>query len=333
LSCVVCHTGFPQLNGFGEAFAGNGYQMPGVGPEGFLKDIGDDKLFLQERLPLAVRVDSFLRVRNDSDTQVDNESPFAMKLLSSAPLKKDISYYFYFLFNERGDVTGVEDAFLYFNDAFLDLDWDFRLGQFQVSDILFPREQRLTFQDYSYYVTRISDSGFNLTYDRSFESTLNLDLTDSLGLSLTGAVANGNGIGVGDAQRNFDSDNFKNFYGKISLSSGGHSLGIYGYSGREKNPATRRNEFFRVGPVFHIQVMDQLKLWGNFLYGEDDNPDFRAAAARKIQSWGGFAGMTYLTDSDWIFTFLYNLVEVKGLDQLDEQTITGNITYYISGDA
>ena len=104
-------------------------------------------------VPLAIRVDSFFRVRNDTDTNTDFEGPSVIKILSSAPIRKNISYYFYFLFNERGDVGGVEDAFIHLNDAYKDVDLDLRFGQFQVTDVLFPREQRLTFQDFTYYIT------------------------------------------------------------------------------------------------------------------------------------------------------------------------------------
>jgi hypothetical protein len=44
LSCTTCHIGFPKLNSFGEAFAGNGYRFS----EGDLSDqnveTGDDKV-------------------------------------------------------------------------------------------------------------------------------------------------------------------------------------------------------------------------------------------------------------------------------------------------
>ncbi|NIQ00956.1 MAG: hypothetical protein GWM98_05275, partial [Nitrospinaceae bacterium] len=166
VSCALCHIGFPKLNSFGEAFAGNGYQFPGQDLSDQQVETGDDKLQLLNRLPLAVRADGFFRARNDTRTRTDFESPFIIKILSSAPLKEDIAYYFYFLFDERGDVGGVEDAFIVFNDGFQGVDLDLRIGQFQVTDIVFPREQRLTFQDFTYYITEISASGFDLTYDR-----------------------------------------------------------------------------------------------------------------------------------------------------------------------
>ncbi len=329
LSCTTCHIGFPKLNSFGEAFAGNGYRFS----EGDLSDqnveTGDDKVQLLNHLPLAIRADSYFRVRNDTNTNTDFQGPFVLKILSSAPITNKISYYFYFLFDERGDVGGVEDAFIHLNDAYKGVDLDLRFGQFQVTDVLFPREQRLTFQDFTYYVTAISDSGFKLTYDRIVEMTYNFDVTEDLGMGLVVGVANGNGIGGADSDRNFDSDNFKNFYGKVDFSVGGQNLGVYVYSGRENNSAKIRNEFFRVGPVFSFWLFEDWNLWGNFLYGVDSNPKFGPSTVDDTRSWGGFAGVTKKFGEDWIFSLLYNRVKVYGRQELDENTITTNLTYYL----
>lgn len=329
LSCAVCHVGFPKLNAFGEAFASNGYQLDEEDMTKHGIETGDNKLLLLPAVPLAVRVDSFFQARNDTAVKTDLQTPASIKLLSSAPITNNISYYFYFLANERGSVAGVEDAFLYFNNIYKGKDLDLRVGQFQVSDILFPREQRLTFQDYTYYTTAISNSGFQLTYDRSAELSYSFDIKDNLGMSFWAAVTNGNGIGVVNSNRNFDSDNFKNFYTKIQMNSGEHKVGIYGYSGREQNPSRVRNEFFRVGPDFTISLSDKMKLWGNYLYGEDGNPRFISVAPQRVKSFGGFSGLTYAFKEDWILTLLYNRVKVDTIPLLNAETMTANISYYI----
>ncbi len=331
MSCRTCHVGIPMLNSFGEMFAGNGYQLPGADLKDQLIDTGDDNLMLLDRVPLGVRVDSFFRTRADSGVSNDLQTPFSLKILSSAPIKKDISYYFYFFVDERGDVAGIEDAFIYFNDAYKDVDLDLRVGQFQVSDVLFGREQRLTFQDFTYYVTPVSNSNFRLTYDRIIQVNYNFDLTDSIGMGLVAAVANGNGIGVADNDRNFDSDEFKNFYGKVSFDFDGNTIGLYAYSGREENQAETRNEFFRIGPDFNFMLTDAIKLWGNFLYGEDSNATFATSGdAGKLKSWGGFVGVTYPFMDNWIMSLLYNRVKVYRRPDLDANTMTVNLSYWLA---
>ncbi len=328
MSCTVCHVAFPKLNSFGEAFAANGYQMPDEDLKEHAVDTGDDKLLLLKELPFAVRADSFLRGRSDTKVNADFETAYGIKLLSSAPITNNISYYFYFFFNERGSTeTGVEDAFLYFNNAYKDVDLDLRIGQFQVSDILFPREQRLTFQDYTIYTTAISDSGFKLTYDRIAELSYNFNLAGDVEMGLVAAITNGNGIGTADSDRNFDSDDFKNYYGKLSLASGDQSVGFYGYYGKEEQGPIQ-NEFFRAGPDFDFTVMGDWNLWGNFLYGEDSNPRF-TGPAEDITHWGGFVGLTKPLGEDWVLSLLYNRVNVDGMDEKDAHTMTGNLSYYV----
>ena len=83
--------------------------------------------------------------------------PYNLKILSGGTLFKGVSYYFYFFLFERGEVGGIEDAFIYFNDI-AGAPLDIQVGQFQVSDPLFKRELRLTFADYLIYRTKPGDS-------------------------------------------------------------------------------------------------------------------------------------------------------------------------------
>ncbi len=329
LSCVMCHTGFPQLNSFGQSFAGNGYQMPEEDPKDYIEEIEEGKLLLHEYFPFAIRVDSFYRLRNDGAVKFDQQAPFSAKILTSGMLKKDIAYYFYFFFDERGGVTGIEDAFLIFNNIIKDKNIDIRLGQFQITDSMYPREQRLTFQDYSYYTTRVSDSGFNLVYDRASEISYNFNATEDFGVGLLAGVANGNGINTANNDRNFDSDNFKNFYGRVNFSYGNQGIGVYAYHGREKNSVEVKNNFFRIGPDFNFTLFDDWNIWGSYLYGEDDNGLFQTVGSGKIKSWGGFTGITHSLNDDWLLSLLHNYVEVDRKPDLDVHVVTANLSYYL----
>jgi len=328
LSCVMCHTGFPQLNSFGQDFAGNGYQMPEEDPKDYVQEIEEDKLLLHEFFPFAIRVDSFYRLRNDGEVTFDQQSPFSAKILTSGILRKDISYYFYFFFDERGGVTGIEDAFIVFNNIYKDKNIDVRLGQFQITDSIFPREQRLTFQDFSYYKAQVSDSGFDLVYDRASEISYSVDINDDWGVGILTGIANGNGISNADGSRNFDEDNFKNLYGRINASYGSQGVGIYGYKGREKSSANIENGFFRIGPDFNFMIFDDWNVWGSYLYGEDDNGFFRTNKD-TIKSWGGFTAVTHKLNDDWILSLLHNYVDVDRKPAQNVHTATVNLSYYL----
>ena len=76
----------------------------------------------------------------------------------------------------------------------------------------------------------------------------NFSISDAWDAGLLVGIANGNGIPAASKKRTFDTDTFKNFYGKVSLDYEGQHVGLWGYTGREKNPVGVLNEFFRAGP-------------------------------------------------------------------------------------
>jgi hypothetical protein len=136
MSCKTCHAPFPRLKPYGEEFAGNGFVIKDKDTPRAYIDTGDDFLSLLREVPLALRLEGFLTYNNGARKQLDFASPYLLKLLSGGEITKNISYYFYFFLGERGEVAGLEDAFVMFNDLF-GTDVDVVVGQFQVSDPLF----------------------------------------------------------------------------------------------------------------------------------------------------------------------------------------------------
>ena len=74
----------------------------------------------------------------------DFAAPFVLKILSGGEFSDKLSYYFYFLFNERGSIAGVEDAFLYVSSTCSVQVSIYILASSQVSDPLFKGELRYT---------------------------------------------------------------------------------------------------------------------------------------------------------------------------------------------
>ena len=93
---------------------------------------GDDLLTLPASVPLALRLDAYAQLYANGKAATDFQLPFNLKLLSGGTLGKKLSYYVYFLLAERGEVAGIEDAFIYWNDI-ADAPVDLAVGQFQVS--------------------------------------------------------------------------------------------------------------------------------------------------------------------------------------------------------
>ena len=215
LSCKTCHAPFPKLKPYGDEFAANGFVIKDKDTPRYFIDTGDSALALLRELPIAIRLEGFLAYNNANARQIDFLSPYILKFLSGGAIAKNISYYFYFFFSERGEIAGIEDAFVMFNDLF-GSDLDLYAGQFQISDPLFKREIRLPFEDYQIYRATPGDSRINLTYDRGVMLTYGFPT----GTDVTLEVLNGTGIGEANVFRNFDDDKYKNLLFRVSQDAG-----------------------------------------------------------------------------------------------------------------
>jgi hypothetical protein len=325
MSCNVCHSVVPRLKAYGDEFAANAYQLKDREAARFTRQTGDDMLYLMRELPLAIRIDGYARYLPDSDTKSDVQWPYILKILSGGNITPDISYFFYFLFNERGDVAGVEDAFLYFNDVGGG-PFDILVGQYQVADPVFKRELRPTFEDYQIYKARPGMAKADLTYDRG----IILNYTFPTETDFFFSVVNGNGIHGADGGV-FDSDPYKNLFLRLSQGVGdGLSIGSLGYIGKERE-AGSINDLYMVGGDASVEFGD-FELGGQFLYRQDKNPFFLAGRDSAVHTRGGFAELMYAPpakDNRWFFFLLYNRI-TSGEKELDYHSVAGNVTYLVA---
>lgn len=303
VSCTLCHATLPRLSAFGEQFAANGYRMaPGEVPSDTIAT-GDPLLYLARSLPLAMRVDAYVQAYSKGAAVTDFASPYLIKLLASGPLSKQLSYYMYVNLLERGEFGGFEDAILIANDLGGKL--DLSLGQFQVSDPLFKRELRMSFEDYAMYRARIGDEVAQLTYDRGLMLG-----ADFLGFDVTGMVLNGNGIDPVNQERQFDDNGFKTLAGRISRNLGsGLRLGAVGYRGESRSGGSENRVTYLGGDA--TVTVGPLELNAQYLHREDTNPTF-AAAAQRVKTDGGFMEVLLRPQgSRWHGFALYNLVSAS----------------------
>ncbi len=305
MSCKTCHAPFPRLKAAGDEFAGDGFVFKDKETPRYYNDTGDKELSLIRDLPFALRFEGYGQYRSDTDQELDLSTPWILKILSGGALTKDVAYYFYFFFNERGEVAGVEDAFLMFNDlggSALDI----YAGQFQASDPLFKRELRLSFEDYEAYRVRPGNSSINLTYDRGLMLTYSLPSKTDFIVE----VLNGNGIGPAD-NRVYDDDKYKTFLGRVSQDAAeGVRIGAFGYWGKEGRAQT--NEVTMAGPDMTLAYQDKLELNLQYLWRKDMNP-FITSNIRESTMQGGFGELIWTPRGDkskWYGVLLYNHVEV-----------------------
>lgn len=328
LSCSTCHSMIPKLKEYGDEFAANAFRLPDAPePPRTYVDGGDDMLMLHRFFPIAIRFDGYVQYAERDRGEFDFETPYGVKLMSGGPISPHIGYYLYFYMNERGEIAGLEDAYVHFNNLF-GTNFDILLGQFQVSDPLFKRELRLTLEDYELYRMRPAHSHANLTYDRGVMLTYGFDF----GLDLVGSVLNGNGIGEAD-NRIFDVDNGKAFAIRASQSIGPVRIGGFYYHGEEmfydiafQSPggprfADVKNTVTYYGPDITIGN-DYLELNAQYLRREDsDIPgDMNTVAADREQTMEGvMAELVYFPggmESNWAVVALYNRAESDQTDYL-----------------
>jgi hypothetical protein len=321
MTCKTCHTPFPKLKAYGDEFAGNGFVIKDKDAPRYYVDTGDSFLSLLREVPIALRMEGFFTYNNADTKQWDFTSPYVLKILSGGEITKNIAYYFYFFFSERGEVAGIEDAFLMFNDLF-GSDLDFYIGQFQVSDPLFKRELRLTFEDYQIYRARPGESNINLTYDRGVMFTYGFPS----GTDFTLEVLNGSGIGEANIFRNFDDDKYKNFVFRVSQDLGDHfRVGGFSYLGKEEKEGIGNSMWMLAADATITAKPFELNL--QYVARRDGNPYFAVfdlVPSENVKTRGGFAELIYLPkgdDSKWYLAGLYNWVD-SDLKELDYSSAT-----------
>lgn len=318
ISCNTCHAPFPKLKPYGDDYAGAGFILQEEEKERDYVTAGDDLLWLNKDFPIAARFDAYAHYEENADVDNDLQSPFGMKLLSGGTLYKNIGYYFYFYMSERGEVAGIEDAYVHFDNVF-GSNLDVMVGQFQTSDPLMKRELRLTYEDYVIYKTRVGNSRNNLAYDRGVMLVYGIDQTST---DVIGMVVNGNGRAEAGADHALDFDSYKNVGLRLNQGIGDiGSVGVYYYTGEEVGATWSEftNEITYYGPDFNVGV-GPLELTAQYLIREDSNPLFNNMTT-DISTQGIVAELIFapkLDRSRWYLTALYNNI-TSDLDDYPEE--------------
>ena len=334
ISCQVCHSpAMPRLKAFGDEFAGNGFRMTEYeSPRHFIQT-GDDRLSLFRELPVAIRMDGHVTYNFDNRGNTDVAAPFVVKILSGGEISDKLSYYFYFLFSERGEIAGLEDALLVYTD-FLGTGINLTMGQFAVSDPLFKSELRYTMEPYKIYSSRPGTSTTDLKYDKG----LIFDKGFSTGTTIVGQIVNGNGIGEADQGYIFDKDKYKNLMLRVNQDIGQFiTVGFFGYTGREVVADDLHMDVSDIrmfGPDITFDFNERFMLSAQFVKRTDSRvfvPGFPAGMMEDVETLGAFAELIYSPKGDmskWYLNGLINWVE-SDYDPLDYASATLHAGYLL----
>ena len=333
ISCQVCHTpAMPRLKAFGDDFAGDGFRMTEYeSPRHFIQT-GDDRLSLFRELPLAFRFDGHVTANFNGEGSVDFAAPFVLKILSGGELSDRLSYYFYFMLDERGEIAGLEDAFIMYKDLFR-TGINLYLGQFAASDPMFKGEMRYTIESYRIYATAPGESSINLKYDKG----ILLDKGFETGTSVVFEVISGTGLGHSDHWYVFDKDKYKNALLKVTQDIGEYaSLGFFGYTGKEvlrNNTGDFVSSVKMYGPDLVLDFNEKLIIGLQYLWRTDSDVYLNAEEPMRenVLTHGGFAEVIYSPKGDmstWYLNGLFNWVD-SDLDLLDYRSATLHAGYLI----
>ncbi len=349
LSCAACHAAFPRLNKFGEYFAGNNMRLPNW--KETADKIGDERLALPPYPPLAIRAQAYAQARQGTSIDpitgasqhagTDFQSPYLVKLLSSAPLSENITYYFYAILGEKGEngTALLEDAWFRHADIF-GSGIGMMLGQFQLSDLMFPREVRLPFQDYMAYRMAGITYDRGVLFDRAF-GPVGVDL----------GFTNGNGIhdnlsinspGYARPDRMFDNDSSKTVFGRIGTDLGPVGVGLFGSAGKQRSAAgpaglergLRDTDKRVLGLDASGQVGGNVYWYAQYLWNSWDG--FLDSEPARDYRWnGGFAGVDWIPNDRWALSALYNHDDAGDLaltdtvyEGLDMKSLSLSASYY-----
>lgn len=349
VSCSACHSAPPQLNIFGQRFRQTN-SLPNW--ESFTSvDTGDENTAVPAIFPFSVRSQMLGQLRRGKhiadittgevshNANLDLQMPNYIKLISSAPLTENISFYFDAILRpgENSGAISLRESWLRYRieDGLIG---SFTAGQFPSSDIIVDQDTRLTLKEYLIY----RQSGIGL--DQGIRADIDIiDLLLSIGIS-NGADANPgkemNSAGIGRQDRIFDNNNRKTLYGYTGKRFKNFRTGIfwqlnqqYAAAGELGNEISDRI-IFQTNTGIDIQTYPSPRVtwiaqlmwnkWSEYL-----------EKGKNMQWFGGFIGVDYRANTSVAYSLLYNYTnpgDFKGTGTIFEglaaNVITTTISYY-----
>lgn len=285
-SCMTCHTAFPKLNNFGEAYRRNGYVIPGGGEEVFIKDEplslgapGYTRVFPEAVWPTSIsglpvpafRVENIFSYSEDRDVKSDFKVPQELALLVGGTFDEFFGYYGDIDLFDDGEPGHIGRLFGQFNDPlkrWLPEDsFNFKVGQFEPA-VAFSNHRKLFLTMYFTNMLAIGEGagghhGGSLFQPEPGQRGIEINGVIKHDFYYALGVVNGNNIG-GEVEESgtFDSNSEKDVYGRLAYKFGG--MGFDGF-----NPESELGDDLGGGPS--ADPYDQsltVGAWG--YYGDQD---------------------------------------------------------------
>jgi hypothetical protein len=301
-SCATCHTGFPKLNAFGEAFRRNGYQFPGGTDPEFIKEDpvslgseGNKKAFPEAiwpgSIPGSSPISLFLNGEMDYNPKVDPRFTFdglgnSIEAIAAGTLGEDLSFWGQFALGSDGTVE-LNRIFLIFSNIIGDsYALNARVGVIEPG--LFSFSTHRAWMEDFWLTTR----AFSGDMDWTIEET-------QKGVELNGMAAGRFGWNAGIVEGFGAPHSGKDYYGHVTYKFGGLPLdgvvqggpamdnpkpyfdnsvtvGAFGYAGKaelgpDPSGVVQENTFTMFGADVNAYY-DRCNLFGGVGIRHDDSP-------------------------------------------------------------
>ena len=313
--CSTCHTIYPELNEFGDAFLKNSYVYP-AGTHGASKPAGGEKqgrtegLVLSgipEQIPISLTA-TLDAAYNDDAVDTLDLSTRSLRLHAGGSFRDVAGFFVTYNLYAQGVQSGtsltpnntqsnINELYLVVRQA-LDTPVTLRIGRMEPKTSLWKKSNRVIL------VPSYASTTYNLGAGSSqFSLDTPQDALEANGL-LTKRLFVAAGVVDGKGQDNPDA------YGHISLKIGGTdfmgnepevdlekdsvwdylsvTLGAFGYAGRNSNLTLggipqNTNNFYRAGAEMDV-LYKRLHLKGSGAFGGDDNPTFSPTPGEELET-------------------------------------------------
>lgn len=211
-SCVTCHTGYPKLNAFGEAYRLNGYQYPeddedqtkdepiSLGSEAY-KRVFPNAVWpshIPGTPPLAIRVGSGFNYDSNDEIKTSFLAP-SLNLMAAGTMGENIGFYAGAHLFEEGEAGSIDRAFIQISNLFApklgDYALNLRIGQFIPNAVPFSNHRGLALTPYAFNTYSATSEGFTAGHAHG-EDAFGIE-TFQLGVELSGIVKHRFRWGVG----------------------------------------------------------------------------------------------------------------------------------------
>lgn len=349
VSCTACHHAPPKLNIFGERFKLTN-SLPNWESNTSI-DTGDLNTAVPKTFPISLHtqllavaqrghhITDYTTGEISHNSNFDIKTPRFVKLISSAPLTEDISFYFDARLEpgkNNGAFTIGETWLRYRIEGALIA--TLTAGQFPSSDVITDQDTRMTVKNYLIY----PQSGINI--DRSIRADVDFrQFYVSFGISngnSSSEDATMNSIGLGRNEVLFDANNRKSLYTYVATRFTQSRLGLFwqvnqqaAASGTYAELAADR-ESFRYTTGVDFRSFPSPKVSWNLQFIWNQWQDF-LEVGKRTNWYGGYLAIDYAATSTTAYSLLYNLTSSGDFagsgtiyEGLETNIVTTTISYY-----